>query len=85
MTKFVKKINVTNTENELKKIILQAQREEVLEKEESDLAIRALDFDSFKTAKHFTKLKDLVYVNYEDSLESIKNVIIDHNFSRIPV
>ncbi|MBG0730643.1 CNNM domain-containing protein [Mycoplasma sp. 'Moose RK'] len=85
MTRFVKKINVTNTENELKKIILQGQREGVLEQDESDLAIRALDFDSFKTAKYFTKLKDLVYVNYEDSLESIKNVIIDNNFSRIPV
>ncbi|AJC50103.1 DUF21 domain-containing protein [Mycoplasma flocculare] len=85
MTKFVKKINITNTENELKKIILQAQREEVLEKDESDLAIRALEFDSFKTAKHFTKLKDVVYVDYADSLDSIKNVIIDHNFSRIPV
>lgn len=85
MTKFVKKINVTNTENELKKIILQAHREDVLEKDESDLAIRALEFDSFKTSKHFTKLKDVVYVDYEDSLESIKNVIIDHNFSRIPV
>ncbi|WP_341494819.1 CNNM domain-containing protein [Mesomycoplasma ovipneumoniae] len=85
MTKFVKKISVTNTENELKKIILQAHQEDVLEKDESDLAIRALEFDSFTTAKHFTKLEDVVFVKYEDSLESIKEVIIDSNFSRIPV
>ncbi|WP_276211266.1 CNNM domain-containing protein [Mesomycoplasma conjunctivae] len=85
ITKFIKTSKITHTENELKKIILQGQREGVLEKEESDLVIRALDFDSFKTEKYFTKLSDVVYVDYEDSFEHICDKIIDSNFSRIPV
>lgn len=85
ITHFIKKNHITNTENELKKIISQGEREGVLEKDESDLAIRALEFDSMRTDKYYTKIKDVVYVDYEDSFDHIVDVFIKNMFSRIPV
>ncbi|WP_215773240.1 CNNM domain-containing protein [Mesomycoplasma hyorhinis] len=85
LAKIFKENSVTNTEIELKKIIEQGTYEGVLEKEESNLAIKALDFDSIKTINCFTRIKDVVFVEYDMSLEQILDIFKESRFSRIPV
>ncbi|QJB71364.1 hemolysin family protein [Mycoplasma sp. 1654_15] len=85
LAKIFKENAITNTEKELKKIIEQGKHEGVLEKEESDLAIKALDFDSIKTINCFTPIKDVVFVDYNMNLSEILDIFKESRFSRIPV
>ncbi|WP_033161286.1 CNNM domain-containing protein [[Mycoplasma] collis] len=85
ISKISKENPITNTESELRHIIDIASEEGVLEKEESILTKRALDFDSLKVSKHYTRLKKTVSINYKDDLEKIKNIFFETGFSRIPI
>ncbi|MBN3534459.1 CNNM domain-containing protein [Mycoplasma procyoni] len=85
ISKFVKENQVTNTENELKQILDIGYKEGVLEKEESILARNALDFDSIKLQKHYVRLKNITYINHDDSLDKIQKKFIESGFSRLPI
>ncbi|VEU59780.1 CNNM domain-containing protein [Mesomycoplasma neurolyticum] len=85
ISKISKENPITNTESELKYIIDIAGKEGVLEKEESLLTKRALDFDSIKVHKHYTRLRKTTSIKYESTLEEIRNIFYDTGFSRLPV
>ncbi|WGI36804.1 hemolysin family protein [Mesomycoplasma lagogenitalium] len=85
ISKLVKPNPITNTEGELKHILNTGYEEGVLEKEESILAINALDFDSVKLTKHYVRLKNITYISYEQSLSEILNIFRETRFSRLPV
>ncbi|SYV91352.1 magnesium/cobalt efflux protein CorC, partial [Mesomycoplasma hyorhinis] len=44
-----------------------------------------MDFDSIKTINCFTRIKDVVFVEYDMSLEQILDIFKESRFSRIPV
>ncbi|WP_029512839.1 CNNM domain-containing protein [Mycoplasmopsis iners] len=85
ISKFGKKIYITNTEQDVKNLIDVAQNEGVLETNESIMAQNALDLDSTKVRKHFVKAKDISFVYANDSISTVKEVFLDTNYSRLPV
>lgn len=85
LSKIGKKGLVTNSEIELKNILDLAASEGVLEKNESMLANNALDFDSEKVSKHYTKMEDIDYIDYDAIVAQAKIIFKDTYFSRLPI
>ncbi len=73
------------TENELKYIVESIEEEGVLEESESEMVRSALDFDETTAEEILTPRVDVVFINIDDSIEKIKNIIIENRYSRIPV
>lgn len=85
ISKLGKKVYITNSEDELKTMIDIAKEEGVLQKGESLLAQNALDLDSMKVTQHYVKLKEVVTIKYNSSIEEALEVFKDSNYSRLPV
>ncbi|VEU77027.1 CNNM domain-containing protein [Mycoplasmopsis columbina] len=85
ISKIGKKIYITNTEQDVKNLIDVAQNEGVLETNESIMAQNALDLDSTKVRKHYIRLKDVSFVNGDDSISVAQEIFLDTNYSRLPV
>lgn len=79
------KKQVSVTEQELKYIIEEIEDEGVLEKQESELVRSALDFDEITAEEILTPRVDVVSVEAGASTETIKNLLIEEHYSRIPV
>lgn len=79
------KKNVSVTEEELKYIIEEIEDEGVLEKQESELVQSALDFDEVTADEILTPRVDLVSIDVNEEIETIKDIFITEHFSRIPV
>lgn len=75
----------TVTEDELKYIVESIEEEGVLEEQESELVQSALEFDEKTAYDILTPRVDLVAIDIEDDIETIKNLIITERYSRIPV
>lgn len=73
------------TEDELKVLIGTSQQEGVLEQQERELVQSALDFDEKTVQEILTPRVDITAIEINDSPESIKKIIIDERYSRIPV
>ncbi len=73
------------TENELKYIVESIEEEGVLEESESEMVRSALDFDETTAEEILTPRVDVVFINIDDSIEKIKDIIIENRYSRIPV
>ncbi len=73
------------TENELKYIVESIEEEGVLEESESEMVRSALDFDETTAEEILTPRVDVVFINIDDSIEKIKEIIIENRYSRIPV
>lgn len=85
VSKFGKKVLVTNTEEELKTMINLAQNEGVLQTGESLLVKNALDLDSTKVQKHYVRLKDVSYLDYRDNIAKAQGIFKETKYGRIPV
>lgn len=73
------------TENELKYIVESIEEEGVLEESESEMVRSALDFDEKTAEEILTPRVDVTFISVDDSQEKIKDIIIEHRYSRIPV
>lgn len=73
------------TENELKYIVESIEEEGVLEESESEMVRSALDFDETTAEEILTPRVDVVFISIDDSVEKIKEIIIENRYSRIPV
>ncbi len=73
------------TEEELKVIIEEVMDEGVLEKQESKLAKSALEFDEIKVREVLTPRVNVVAIDADCDIETVKSIIINGNFTRIPV
>ncbi|TNK98580.1 hemolysin C, partial [Mycoplasmopsis pullorum] len=83
--KIGKKVYITNSEDELKKMIEIARNEGVLQSGESLLAQNALDLDSTKVSQHYLRLKDVTTIDYRASVQDALELFKETNYSRIPV
>ena len=73
------------TENELKYIVESIEEEGVLEESESEMVRSALDFDETTAEEVLTPRVDVVFINIDDSVDKIKDIILENRYSRIPV
>ncbi len=73
------------TEDELKYIIDEIEEEGVLEEQESDLVISALQFDETTVNEILIPRVKVVGVPVDADLETIKNMFLTSHFSRFPV
>lgn len=75
----------TVTEDELESIIDTMTEEGVIDSEEANLLQGALDLSTHTVYDIMTPRVDIIAVNIEDDLETIKNTFIEYQFSRLPV
>ena len=75
----------TVTEDELETIIDTMSEEGVINQEEADILQGALDLSSRTVYDIMTPRVDVVAIDVTDDLDTIKNVFIEHQFSRVPV
>ncbi len=73
------------TEEELTAILETAEDEGVIDEERTDLVHSALQFDDLTIGQVLTPRIDMVAIDIEDSLDDILRVIIESQYSRIPV
>lgn len=73
------------TEDELKVIMDEVEGEGVLEDVERELAQNALDFDDIKLGEILTPRVNVIAVNIEKGVESVKKAVLEEKFTRIPV
>lgn len=73
------------TEQELKFIIQDIEKEGVLEEEESDLVCSALEFDEKTAEDILTPRVDIVALDIDDPAEKNKQIILEERYSRIPI
>ena len=73
------------TEEELTAILETAEDEGVIDEERTDLVQSALEFDDLTIGQVLTPRIDMVAIDVEDSLDDILRVIIESQYSRIPV
>jgi CBS domain containing-hemolysin-like protein len=73
------------TEAELTAILETAEDEGVIDEERTDLVQSALQFDDLTIAQVLTPRIDMVAVDVEDSLNDVLRVVIESQYSRIPV
>jgi len=73
------------TEEELTAILETAEDEGVIDEERTDLVHSALQFDDLTIGQVLTPRIDMVAIDVEDSLDDILRVIIESQYSRIPV
>ena len=75
----------TVTEDELETIIDTMSEEGVINQEEADILQGALDLSSKTVYDIMTPRVDVIAIDVTDDLDTIKNVFIEHQFSRVPV
>lgn len=73
------------TEEELTAILETAEDEGVIDEERTDLVQSALKFDDLTIGQVLTPRIDMVAIDVSDSLDDILRVIIESQYSRIPV
>lgn len=73
------------TEDELKYIINSIEEEGVLEQQEKELVQSALDFDEKTAFEILTPRVDMTAVDIDSDYETMKKIILEERFSRIPV
>ncbi|MBQ2972413.1 MAG: HlyC/CorC family transporter [Ruminococcus sp.] len=81
----IKKDQPSVTEDELKYIIESIEEEGILEEQESEMVQSALEFDEKTALEILTPRVDVVFIDADDDKESIKNIIMEERYSRIPV
>lgn len=85
LSKIALQSKITNSETELKSLIKIAKKEGVLEKDEAELAVNALDLDSTTVAKILTKKTDIISVNNKATIGDALNIFKKYGFSRLPI
>ncbi len=73
------------TEEEIKVMLDISEEEGVIDKEERELINRSMDFDDTIAEEVLTPRIDVVAIDINQSIESIKDTFFEESFSRIPV
>lgn len=73
------------TEEELLTMVEEAQEEGSLDKEEQQLISSAIEFDDALVEDILVPRVNVVAVSLDMPMEQIKNLFLEHNFSRMPV
>ncbi len=79
------KKEVSVTEQELLAIIDEIEDEGVLEEQESDLVKSALVFDETMVDEIITHRVDITAVDINEDIETVKDIFISEEYSRLPV
>ncbi len=82
---FGNKKEVTVTEQELMAIIDEIEDEGVLEEQERDLVKSALEFDETVVDEIITHRVDVIAVDVNEDIETVKETFINEEYSRLPV
>lgn len=85
ISKIGKNIYITNTEDDVKGLIDVAQNEGVLDVSEGIMAQNALDLDSTKVSRHYIRLKNVVTIDWNESVTKAHEIFKETNYSRLPV
>lgn len=75
----------TVTQDELESIIDQMSEEGVIDSSEADILQGAIDIKTLTVYDIMTPRVDIVAISIDDTLDTIKQVFIEHQYSRIPV
>lgn len=75
----------TVTEDELESIIDTMNEEGVIDNDEADILQGAIDIKTKTVGDIMTPRVDIVAISIDDSLETVKDLFIEHQFSRMPV
>lgn len=81
----VKKNTPSVTEDELKHIVESIENEGILEEQESEMVQSALEFDEKTAQEILTPRVDVTAINIEDSINEIKDTVINERYTRLPV
>lgn len=81
----VKKESPSVTEDELKVIVETIEDEGILEEQESEMVQSVLEFDETTAQEILTPRVDVTAIDIEDSIESIKDLVLKERYTRIPV
>lgn len=73
------------TEEELRLLIDLGSEHGVLESRESEILHSILRFNDISTRQLMTKLRDVTWIQFEDSLQQMYHIIINSDYSRYPV
>lgn len=73
------------TEEELSVMIDEIQQEGTLEKQEGELIKSAIQFDDIRVSEICVPRVDIVAVNINTDIETMKNTFVTSEFSRIPI
>lgn len=90
LTALVKKLNAgepepTITEEELIYMVDTIEEEGVLEEQERDLVRSALEFDEISLKEILTPRVNVVAADVEVDIDTLRQIIVDEGFSRVPV
>ena len=75
----------TVTEDELESIIDTMNEEGVIDNDEADILQGAIDIKTMTVGDIMTPRVDVVAASVDDSLDTIKNLFIEYQFSRMPI
>lgn len=73
------------TEEELLSIVEEAQEDGSLDMQERELISSAIEFDDMEVQDIFVPRVSVIAVSTEMSMDEIKSLFLEHNFSRMPV
>ncbi len=77
--------NPTVTEDELESIIDTMEDEGVISSYNADIIQAGLDISETDVSEIMTPRVDVVAIEIDDGLEEIKKLLVEHNYSRLPV
>ena len=79
------RVTISVTEDELETIIDTMEEEGSIDEDEAEMLQSVLDLSQRKVYEIMTPRVDMVAINVNDSVEQIKEIYFEHQFSRIPV
>ena len=75
----------TVTEEELSSIIETVEEEGIIDEDKSDLLQSALDFSDISIGEILTPRIDMVAIDIDDDFNTIKEVLLNSRYSRLPI
>jgi len=78
-------VTITVTEDELETIIDTMEEEGSIDEDEAEMLQSVLDLSDRQVHEIMTPRVDMIAVNIDDSIDTIKETFLEHQFSRIPV
>lgn len=78
-------VTITVTEDELETIIDTMEEEGSIDEDEAEMLQSVLDLRDKKVVEIMTPRVDMIALDETDDVEVIKQIFLDHQFSRIPV
>jgi putative hemolysin len=79
------RVTISVTEDELETIIDTMEEEGSIDEDEAEMLQSVLDLSQRKVYEIMTPRVDMIAIEVEDTLEEIKEVFFEHQFSRLPV